>query len=146
MRFQGTLELHGKTATGVQVPDAVVTALGSSRRPAVTVTINGHTWRGSIAFMGGVFLLGISAENRAAAQVSAGDVLDIELELDTAVREVAVPADLAAALDGQPGARAAFEALSYSNRRGVVMAVEGAKSEQTRQRRIARSVADLVGS
>jgi hypothetical protein len=145
MRFQGTLELHGKTATGVQVPDAVVTALGSSRRPAVTVTVNEHTWRSSVAYMGGVFLLGISAENRAAAHVSAGDLLDIELELDTAVRDVAVPTDLAAGLDGQPGARAAFEALSYSNRRGIVMAVGGAKTEQTRQRRIARSVADLVG-
>ena len=71
MRFQGTLELHGKTATGVQVPDAVVTALGSSRRPAVTVTVNAHSWRTSVANMGGVFLRGISAENRAAAHVGA---------------------------------------------------------------------------
>ena len=145
MRFRATLELHGKTATGVQVPDDVVAALGPSRRPAVHVTINGHSWRSSVAHMGGVFLLGISAENRAAVGVAAGDALDVDLEPDTAVREVVVPEDLAAALDAEPGARAAFDALSYSNRRGIVMAVEGAKTDQTRQRRIARSVTTLLG-
>ena len=145
MRFSATVELHGKTATGVQVPDDVVTALGSSRRPAVTVTINGHTWRSSVTPMGGVFLLGISADNRAAARVRAGDVVDIDLDLDTGVREVSVPDDVAEALDARPDVRRAFDALSYSNRRALVMAVEAAKSDQTRQRRIAKTVATLVG-
>jgi Bacteriocin-protection, YdeI or OmpD-Associated/Domain of unknown function (DUF1905) len=144
MKFRAALELHGKTATGLQVPEEIVTALGSSRRPAVRVTINGYSYRSSVVSMGGVFLLGVSAENRAGAGVSAGDVLDVDLGLDTAPREVAVPADFAAALDAEPRARTAFEALSYSNKRRVVTAIEGAKTEETRQRRIAKSVATLL--
>jgi hypothetical protein len=144
MRFRATLELHGKTATGIQVPDAIVAALGSSRRPAVRVTINGYTYRSSVAVMGGVFMLGVSAENRAGAGVAAGDVLDVDLELDTEPREVAVPDDLLAALDAEPRARAAYEALTYSNKRALVMSVEGAKTDETRQRRIAKSVVALL--
>jgi len=146
MRFRATLELHGKTATGVQVPDAIVAALGSSRRPAVRVTINGYTYRSSVAVMGGVFMLGVSAENRAGAGVAAGDVLDVDLELDTEPREVAVPDDLLAALDADPRARAAYEALTYSNKRALVLSVEGAKTDETRQRRIAKSVAGLLSA
>lgn len=145
MKFTAALELHGKTATGVRVPDEVVAALVRSRRPAVTVTVNGPTWRSSVAQLGGVSLLGINAENRIAAGVSAGDVLDIGLDPDTEVREVTVPDDLAAALDAQPAARAAFDALSYSNRRRIVMSVESAKIEQARQRRIGQSVTSLTG-
>ena len=120
MRLQSTPELHGETATRGHVPDAVVTALGSSRRPAVTGTVDGHTCRSSLANIGGVFLLGTSPENRTAQQVSAGDVLDVGLDLDTAGREVTVPEDLAAALEDEPGAWAAFEALSSSGRRAAV--------------------------
>jgi Bacteriocin-protection, YdeI or OmpD-Associated/Domain of unknown function (DUF1905) len=144
MRFRAVLELHGKTATGMQVPDEVVAALGSSRRPAVRVTINGYTYRSSVAVMGGVFMLGVSAENRSGAGVAAGDVLDVDLELDTEPREVVVPADLLAALDAEPRARAAYETLTYSSKRALVMSVEGAKTDETRQRRIAKSVATLL--
>lgn len=136
MRFRATLELNGKTATGVQVPPEVVAGLGMGRRPAVTVTINGgHTYRSTVAVRGGNYLLGVSAENRAKAGVAAGDVIDVELELDTALREVAVPDDLAAALDAD--ARRRFDATSYSNQLRHVLAVEGAKTAATRQRRIA---------
>jgi hypothetical protein len=144
MRFRGTLELHGKTATGLHVPDEVVAALGPSRRPAVRATIAGHTYRTSVAAMGGRFLLGVSAEVRAAAGVAAGDVLDVDLELDTDVREVEVPADLGAALDAAPGTRAAFQALTYSNQRALVMSVEGARTDETRQRRIAKATSALT--
>jgi len=145
MRFTATLEQHGKTATGIEVPDDVVTALGSGRRPAVRVTINGHTWRSSVAVMGGRNLVGVSAENRAAAGVSAGDVLAVDLELDTEKREVEVPADLDAALKKNPAASRAFEALSYSNKSRYVIAIEGAKAADTRARRIAKTVEELSG-
>ena len=145
MRFRTTLELHGKTATGIEVPDDVVAALDAGKRPAVRVTVNGHTWRSTVAVMGGRNLVGVSAENRAAAGVSAGDVLDVELVLDTEKREVEVPADLAAALAAAPDAAAAFAALSYSNKSRHVLSVERAKTEETRARRIAKAVSDLGG-
>ena len=145
MRFRTTLELHGKTATGIEVPDDVVAALDAGKRPAVRVTVNGHTWRSTVAVMGGRNLVGVSAENRAAAGVSAGDVLDVELVLDTEKREVEVPADLAAALAAAPDAAAAFAELSYSNKSRHVLSVEGAKTDETRARRIAKAVADLGG-
>jgi hypothetical protein len=145
MKFTATLEQHGKTATGIVVPDDVVTGLGAGKRPAVTVTINGHSWRSTVAVMGGQNLVGVSAENRAAAGVSAGDVVEVELVLDAAPREVYVPADLAAALRESPAADAAFAALSYSNKSRYVLAVNGAKAAETRARRIARTVEELSG-
>ena len=143
MRFRATLELAGKTATGMHVPPKVVEALGAGKRPAVRVTINGYTYRSTVAVYGGEFLLGVSDEVRKASGVRAGDELDVELALDTAPREVDVPPDLAAALRAAPTAQGAFDALSYSNRRRYVLSVDGAKSAETRQRRIAKAVEEL---
>ena len=77
MRFHSVVQLGGKTATGIPVPEEVVASLGSSRRPPVRVTINGHTYRSTIAVMGGVFMVGISAENRKSAGVAGGDEVDV---------------------------------------------------------------------
>jgi hypothetical protein len=143
MRFHTTILQGDKTATGIQVPDEVVTALGSGKRPAVSVTINGFTYRSTIAVMGGVYMVGVSAENRAGARVAGGDEVDVDIELDTAPREVTVPAELAAALDAEPDARRTFDSLSYSNKSWHVLQVTGAKTDETRQRRIAKSVEAL---
>lgn len=116
MRFRAELQLFGRTATGLVVPEEIVTALDGGRRPAVTVRIGAYSWRTTIAPYGGQFLLGISAENRAGAGVSAGDLLDVDVALDTAPREVEVPGDLAAALKAA-GAGAAFDKLSYTYRK-----------------------------
>jgi hypothetical protein len=140
MRFHTTLLQSDKTATGIRVPDEVVAALGSGKRPAVTVTINGFTYRSTIAVMGGAFMVGVSAENRAGAGVAGGVEVDVDIELDTSPREVTVPPDFAAALDAEPAARATFERLSYSNKSWHVLQVTGAKTEETRQRRIAKSI------
>jgi hypothetical protein len=145
MRFHATLELGGKTATGIHVPDEVVAALGSSRRPPVRVTLGQHTYRTTVASMRGRFLVPVSAAVREAAGVAAGDELDVEIELDTAPREVTVPGDLAAALAGCPGARARFDRLAYSHRKEHVRAIEDAKTDATRQRRIAKTVAVVAG-
>ena len=144
MRFTTTVELGGKTATGMEVPAAVVEALGAGKKPAVRVTLGEHTYRSTIATMGGRFLLPLSAENRTAAGVAAGDAVEVDVELDDAPRVVEVPADLAAALDAEPAARRRFDALSYSHQRRHVLAVEGAKAEATRQRRVASVVATLA--
>jgi hypothetical protein len=144
MRFSTTVELHGKTATGMAVPPEVVDSLGGGKKPAVSVTVGGLTYRSSIASMGGRFLIPLSAERRSAAGVAAGDEVEVDVELDLQPREVEVPADLAAALDAEPVARARFEALSYSNQLRHALAVDGAKTEATRQRRVAAAVATLV--
>lgn len=143
MRFHATLERSGRTATGIEVPAAVVTGLGSHRKPPVTVTINGYRYRSTIATMGGRFLIPVSADVRRQAGVEAGDELDVEVELDEQPREVTVPDDLAAALDAEPAARAAFDALSYSHKRAHVLSVEGAKAAETRARRVAKIVDTL---
>lgn len=140
MRFTTTLLQTGKTAAGFEVPPEVVAALGSGKRPPVLVTINGYTYRNTVAVMGGVFMIGVSAEHRAGAKVTGGDVIEVDLQLDTAPREVDVPADFAAALDAEPAARATFDGLSYSNKSWHVLQVNGAKTDETRQRRIAKSV------
>jgi hypothetical protein len=143
VKFRTTILLEGKTATGFRVPSDVVEALGRGKRPPVTVAINGYTYRSTVAAYGDVFMLPLAAANRDAAGVAAGDEIEVEVALDTAPREVEVPADLAAALAAEPTARAAFDALSYSTRRGIVLSVEDAKTDETRQRRIAKSVEGL---
>lgn len=139
MRFRAVLETNGKTATGIEVPAAVVDALGSSRRPAVTVTIRDYSYRSTIASMGGRFLIPVSAEVRNDVGVTAGDELDVDVELDTAPREVAVPDDLAAALTAA-GVSDVFDRLPYTHRKEHVRAVEDAKKPETRQRRIDKAI------
>jgi Bacteriocin-protection, YdeI or OmpD-Associated/Domain of unknown function (DUF1905) len=143
MKFRTMVELGGKTATGIRVPEEVVEALGAGKRPAVNVTINGYTYRSTVAPMGGVFMLPVSAEIRANAGVAAGDEVEVEVALDTAPREVIVPPDLEAALDGDAEAKQNFEKLSYSNKRRHILSVEGTKNEETRRRRVAKAVEEL---
>lgn len=142
--FRTTLESAGKTATGFVIPPEIVERLNKGKRPPVLVTIGRHTYRNTVAVMGGKFMIGVSAENRAAAGVTAGDEIDVTLQLDTAVREVAVPDDFASALDAVPAARATFDSLSFSHKRAHVDAIEQAKAAETRQRRIDKSVAMLA--
>src|SRR2546426_6880355 len=104
MRFRTVLELAGKTATGFRVPAEVVESLGAGKRPPVLVTINGFTYRNTVAVYDGQFLIGVSAENRTGAGVAAGDEIDVDLELDTAPRQVSIPPDFAAALEADPDA------------------------------------------
>jgi hypothetical protein len=143
LRFRTTILQAGKTATGIRVPDEVIEALGSGRRPAVRVTIKSFTYRSTVAVLGGDHMVGVSAENRAGAGVAAGDVVDVDIELDTASREVTVPPELAAALDAELAARRTFDGLSPSNKGWHVQQVTGAKTDETRQRRIAKSIEAL---
>src|SRR3981189_3334361 len=144
MRFRANIELAGKTATGIEVPAAVVTKLGSSKKPAVRVTIKGYTYRSTVASMGGRFMLPVSAEVREATGVAARDKVDVDVELDTAPRVVTVPADFARALTREPAAKRFFEGLSFSNKQRIVIAIESAKTPETRERRIGKSVSSLL--
>jgi hypothetical protein len=142
--FRSVVELGGKTATGIPVPDDVVTALGFTKRPAVSVTVGGYTYRTTVAPMGGRYFVPLSAENRTSAGVAAGDEVNVSIALDTAPRTVDVPADLATALAQNNAVKAAFDKLSYSNQRRLVLSVEGAKTDETRQRRIAKAIDELA--
>jgi hypothetical protein len=143
MKFHTTIKQGDKTATGIQIPDEVIAALGAGRKPPVTLTVNGYTYRSTVATVDGNFMVGFSADHRAASGLAGGDDVDVEIELDTAPRQVAVPVELAAALDAEPAARATFDALSNSNKGYHVSLVTGAKTDETRRRRIEKSIAAL---
>lgn len=137
MKFRSEVE-PPQPMHGLEVPADLVEAIGGGKRPPVTITVNGHSWRSRIAIMRGRHLIGFSKANRAAAGVDTGDQVEVDVELDTEPRVVEEPEDLARALDADPAARAAFDRLSPGNRRGHVHAVEGAKKPETRTRRIAK--------
>jgi hypothetical protein len=141
MRFESTVELGGRTATGIPIPDEVIAALGDSRRPAVTITVNGYSYRTTAVRMGGRFFVPLSAEHREAAGLEAEDAVAVDIALDTAPREVTLPADLEAAMDAQ--ARTAYDGLSYTHRKEWVRWVEEAKRPETRATRVAKTVAGL---
>jgi hypothetical protein len=140
MRFHATIELHGKTATGIRVPAEVVESLGAGRKPAVLVTIGGYTYRSTVATRGDRYLVGVSAENRVGAGVATGDEVDVEMELDTEPREITMPPDLAEALDADAQGRQFFDGLSYSQKRWYVEPIDQAKKAETRERRVAKAV------
>jgi bacteriocin resistance YdeI/OmpD-like protein/uncharacterized protein DUF1905 len=142
--LHAVLESSGKNTAGFVVPDDFVAQLGGGRHPKVRVRLNGTEFATSIAAMGGRFLLGVSAERRQAAGVTAGETYDVDIELDTEPRQLEVPDDLAAALDAEPAARALFDSLSYSKRQWHVLQVTGAKHAETRARRITTSVRMLA--
>jgi hypothetical protein len=144
MQFRSTILASGKTATGIPVPESIVTALDAGKRIPVVVTIGDYSYRSSIVFYGGQYLISLSAENRAGAGVAAGDEIEVGVEVDDAPREVDVPADLRSAIDARTGAATAFAGLSYSNQRRIVLAVEGAKTEATRKRRIEKAIEELT--
>ena len=143
MIIQIVIQATGEGSAGVHLPDDVVEALGKGRKPPVKATINGYTWRSTVAVMGGEYWLGVSKDVRQNAGVQAGQEVDLTLELDTEERVLEVPADFAAALDAEPEARRFFDTLSYSNKRRFTYAIDDAKTPETRQRRIDRSVSQL---
>lgn len=115
-------------------------ALGTSKRPAVKVAINGYTYRSTVAVMGGTFMVGVAAEHRAAAAgVEGGDTVKVTLEPDTEPRVTPVPPDLAKAL-AKAKLTAAFDAAAPSRRKEFVRSVDEAKTPETRERRIQKVI------
>jgi hypothetical protein len=139
--FRATIVQTGKTACGIQVPGSVVDALGGSKRPAVVVTLDGYSYRSTVAPMGGEWWVGVNSDHRAASGLKAGDEVQVTLELDTAPRELEIPPELATALDADPKARAFFDGLSYSNKRVFTLSVEGTSNPETKARRVEKAIA-----
>jgi hypothetical protein len=140
-RFQTVVGREG-TGTFLELPLDVPAVFGRVRAP-VKVTVNGHTWRSTVMRYGERYYLPVNRANREAAGVAAGDAVTVDLESDDAPRTVAVPDDLAAALDQAPGARAAFDGSSVSHRREWVEWVTEAKRPEARERRV-RGVVEQV--
>jgi hypothetical protein len=146
MKFEAELESAGKTAAGFQVPAEIVEGLGGGGHPKVVVTVDGYTFRTSIAKMGDRYMFGVSGERRQETGLEVGQVHRVQLQLDTAPREIEVPDDLATALSAEPAAQAFFEGLSYSKQSWHVFQVTGAKKAETRAARVEKSVAMLRDS
>jgi hypothetical protein len=142
MKFRSEVE-PPEPMRGLEVPVEVVEALGDAKRPRVTITINGHSWKSRIAIMRGRYLIGFSKANRASAGVATGDEVEVAVELDTEPPVVVVPPDFARALDADPVARATYDRLSHSRRRRHVHDIESAKKSETRARRIEKALATL---
>jgi hypothetical protein len=142
VKFTATVEPAEKMK-GLEVPPAVIEALAAGPRPPVVITVGGHTWKSRVAIMRGRFLLGVSKANREAAGLVTGERVEVDLVVDAEPRVITVPDDLAEALDAAPGARAAWDRLSYSHQREHLLAIDGAKKPETRARRIAKAVAAL---
>ncbi len=146
MEFTTTLQLDGKTATGIRVPEEIVTALGGGKRIPVSVTINGTRYTSTIATMRGEPKIPVSADIRSSAGIAAGDTITVEVERDDAPRTVELPAELADALQADSVASSRFAALSYSNQRRYVLAITGARTAETRTRRLQRVLDELRAS
>ncbi|MHA7178553.1 YdeI/OmpD-associated family protein [Arthrobacter sp. MDB2-24] len=143
MDFSAVLELSGRTATGLEVPEDVLAALGGGRRPAVRITVGSYTYRTTIGSVNGRPMIPVSAEHREAAGIEAGQTVVVRLEPDTEERTVDVPEDLAVALSGDPALAGAFDALSVSRKKALVLPILQAKGADTRQRRVVKAVESL---
>lgn len=141
--FRTTIQTSGKNKAGIIIPDYIIESLGAGKRPPVKVTLNGYTYRSTVAVMGGRFLVGVSSAVRAESGVKGGDTLDVTIELDTEERKVAVPEALQRALDENPRAKQTFESLSYSRQRVFTESIASAKTPETLERRIAKSISEL---
>ena len=141
MGFQATLDLDGKTATGITVPPEIITALNAGKRPKVLVTINAFTFSTTIGSMKGAFKIPVSAERRDLIGAAAGDSVTVSLALDAAPSEIEVPEDLAQALASDPEDAGFFAGLTSSQKRAFIDPIEQAKSADTRIRRVEKAVA-----
>lgn len=142
--FKTTLLQAGKTATGIVIPPELIQKLEAGKKPPVKVTINGFTYRSTVAVMNGDFMVGVSAENRAGANIKGGDKITVTLELDTAPRVVEVPTELQKLLNKNTAAKKKFEALSNSNKKALTLPIAAAKTEETKQRRIQKAMEALL--
>ncbi len=137
------LQPEGRSVTGIEVPLEVMDALGAGKRPPVVITVNGYSYRSTVAVMGGKYMVGLPAEHRTAAGVKGGDEIAVEIILDTASRAVEPPQDLAAALEAAD-LRPAYEKLAPSHQKEHVRSVNEAKTAETRARRITKVIEKLT--
>lgn len=142
LRFESRLE-SDREACFIRVPPEVLTALGQGKRVPVKVTINGYTYRTTIAVYAGQYYVGVRREVREAAGVAAGDHLTVGLDYDAELRAVDLPEGLRSALQADPEAAAAFDKLPHTDKKELVQWVTGAKRPETQRRRMEQAMASL---
>jgi hypothetical protein len=145
IRLTGDLVARGPAAAFVLDDEQVATVGEGAKRFPVVATVNGYTWRTSVARMGGEFLVGLNKEVRTGAGVQAGDTVTLELTLDTEPRTVDVPPALAQALDADPKAKAIYDDLAFTHRKEYARWIAEAKRDDTRERRVAKALEMLHG-
>jgi hypothetical protein len=143
MKFKTTIMQVGNN-TGINVPPEVIEKLGGGKKPAVVVTLNNYSYRSTVAVMGGRYMISLSAENRKNANVKGGDELEITVMLDTEARTVDLPSDFKKGLDNNKQAQMAFEKLSPSKKKAMVVSINEAKTEETKFKRIEKAIISLV--
>jgi len=145
-RSKLTATPRGGGGTLIAVPKEVSDRMGLKGMPKVQAVIAGQPYRGSLMPMGdGTYCLGVLKSIQEAAGVKQGDTITVELELDTAPRVVEMPPDLAQAISRDQKAKAAWDQLSYTNKKEMARSLEEAKKPETRERRLAAALATLRG-
>ena len=143
--FRTTLAAGGGNNVGIVVPEDVVLSFGRGKRVPVVVTVDGdYTYRNTVTSMGGRFLISFNAETRAATGRGAGDEVEVRLDVDDAPRTVDVPPVLDDALQAHPDLAERWAALSYSKQKAHALSIEGAKTDETRDRRVAKVIEQLA--
>jgi antitoxin component of MazEF toxin-antitoxin module len=143
MKFQTTIRQSDGSATGIEIPEDVMVALGAGKKPPIKLSVSGYAYRSTVATVDGKSMVGFSAAHRSASGLNGGDAVEVDIEVDNEPRTVEVPADLAAALAAEPRARETFDKLSNSMKGYHVSQVVDAKTPETRQRRIEKSISVL---
>lgn len=137
--FSTTLRAFGNN-TGIVVPPEVIEELGAGKRPPVVVDVNGYEYRNTVGVMGGKYMISVSSAIRKETGLKGGDEIRVKLTIADGPRPVVVPAELKAALKAQPAAGAFFQKLSNSLQRYHIDNINGAKTPETRKRRVDKAV------
>lgn len=137
--FHTTLEETGGPI-GLVVPEEAMAKLGPGKRYPVVVTLAGYSYRNTVGWYKGAFRIAFSSENRAASGLTPGDEVDVTLELDDAPRVLELPPEFAAGLTAA-GVLEKFTTLSYSKQRTFVDPWAAAKSQETRDKNLAKAIA-----
>ena len=142
--FRTVLTGEGRTASGIVVPEDLMAQLGPAKRYPVVVTINdGYTYRNSVSWYKGAFMISVSSDNKRAAGVTGGDEVAVTVEIDEAPRVLEIPDEFAAALSAA-GVLERFQALSFSKQRSFVDPWSAAKTDATRDKNLAKALDALT--
>jgi len=143
MKFKTKIVQSGNN-TGINVPEKIIESLGSGKKPPVVITLKKYTYRSSVAVMNGLYMISLSAEHRKNANVSGGEEVEINIELDTEPRTVELPLDFQESLDKNKEAKNAFTKLPPSRKKAIVLSITGAKTEETKIKRIEKAIISLI--